>query len=181
MAKERKLLDLEDHVFALEQFDDDEQDLKDRVYQKLQERIEFDPRTECCIYTGAWEDNGQAKMRVNGRVYCVSRLAAWVFYKGFQLWGTNRAIRDCASPACCNPEHIFVVKDLAEALAAQRNADRFGSKPGRLTRAAAEDIRVRYARKEATMQELADEHGVRVPAVRAVLLGRTWPTEGGAS
>lgn len=174
MSKSRILLALDDHIFKLEAFDQREQDLKDRVYEKMHSRIEFDPATECCIYTGSWEANGQAKMRVNNRIYCVSRLAAWVFYEGFQLWGNNRAVRSCESPACCNPEHIVAVRGLREALAAQREAGRFGDGPAvRLTRSQAAEMRA-LAAGGVLPPELAQRFRVRVPAVRAVLLNRTW-------
>jgi len=168
------LLSLEDHIFLLEAHDAKEQNLKDQVYEKMQSRIEFDPATECCIYTGSWEANGQAKMRVNNRIYCVSRLAAWVYYQGFQLWGNNRAVRTCDSPACCNPEHITTVRGLKEALAAQREAGRFGDGPAvRLTRAQATEMRL-LSGQGVGNDDLAARFRVRIPAVRAVLLNRTW-------
>ena len=92
-AKAKKLLELDESILALERFDDTEQDVKDRIHQMVQERTEFDPETDCQIFTGAWEENGQAKMRVGARVYCLSRIVAWLYHPGFQLWGLNRAVR----------------------------------------------------------------------------------------
>jgi uncharacterized protein YfkK (UPF0435 family) len=119
-AKAKKLLVLDDSILELERFDDDEQDVKDRIHQMVQERTEFDPATNCQIFTGAWEENGQAKMRVGARVYCLSRIVAWLYHPGFQLWGLNRAVRKCDNPACCNGEHVVVVADQAEAMSALR-------------------------------------------------------------
>lgn len=119
MAKSR-LLGLDDHIVGLERFDGDEQDVKDRVHQMVQERTEFDPATECMIYTGAWEQDGKAKMRVGARVYCLSRIVAWLYKGGFQLWGLERAVRTCDSPACCNGDHIVVYRNQAEATSALR-------------------------------------------------------------
>ena len=119
-AKAKKLLSLEDDILELERFDDTEQDVKDRIHQMVQERTQFDPATDCQIFTGAWEENGQAKMRVGARVYCLSRIVAWLYHPGFQLWGLNRAVRKCDNPACCNGEHVVVVADQAEAMSALR-------------------------------------------------------------
>ena len=96
-----------------------------------------------------------------------------------RLWGNNRAIHSCQSPACCNPEHIYVVRDLAAALAEQRANGRIGGTPQRLSRAAAEQMRADHA-AGMTFLQLSAKNVVRVPAVRAVILGRTWKPKGGA-
>jgi hypothetical protein len=116
----RKLLDLDDSIINLDRFDDREQDVKDRIHQMIQDRTEFDPETDCQIYTGAWTHNGQGKMRVGARIYCVSRIVAWLYNADFQLWGDNRAVRKCDNPACCNGEHVEVFENQAKAMSALR-------------------------------------------------------------
>jgi hypothetical protein len=116
----RKLLSLDDPVIRLEAFDGSEQDVKDRIHELVMKQSEYDPDTDCQIFTGCWEQNGQAKMRVGAGVYTLSRIVAWLFHKDFKLWGKNRAVRTCDNPACCNGEHVVVVRNQAEAMSLLR-------------------------------------------------------------
>lgn len=170
----RRLLSLDDHILGLERFDDREQDNKDKVFERVQARCEYEASTGCLIYTGAWEVNGQAKIRVGGRVYCLSRVAAWLYVPGFRLWGLERAVRKCDSPACCNEEHIEVLASQAQAIAAQRKRGRLGNARHKLTRALAREARVLHG-EGVPLEEIAAGLGVRRAAILAVVLGRTWP------
>lgn len=172
------LLTLDSHILGLDQFDGAEQDFKDVIHARLQERTEIDFRSGCTLYTGAWEVNGQAKMRVGRRVYSITRVAAWLYLKGFALWDVRRAAHKpcCPNPACYATEHLVILADQAESLATQMRCGRLGERHHRKLNAV----------KAAAIRELAAEG---VPAaviaqmpefacspasIRAVIEGRRW-------
>lgn len=170
-----ELLDLDAPVHCLNRFDEAEQLLRDELHARLNGRMEYDPHTDCWIYTGAWEANGQAKIRVGGRVHCVSRVAAWVYFAGFELWDVQRVVRveRCLQPACFNPEHLQVAGDQAEALAVQRAFGRLGRAWHRLSPRRAAELRadVLGGMSEA---EAAAKYDIRAPSVRAIVRGDTY-------
>lgn len=179
-AKKPRLLSIEDHVALLDGFDSSEQDLKDRLYERIQTRTEFDPLTECVIYTGAWEPrSGQARIRLGTKVYCLTRVTAWIYLPGFRIWSGRRVVRTCDAPACCNPDHIRVLADQAAAMDHQREVGKIGSAPNHLTRRKAEQMRRDHA-AGASIEELMAKAGLRRRAVRAVLSCKTWAPKGAA-
>jgi len=170
----QKKLALDDHILDLNSFDAKEQDLKDKVHEMLQARMEIDHVTGCWIYTGAWEENGQAKMRIGRKVYGVHRVAAWLYFAGYDLWDVTRIAHDCQSPACFNPEHLVILQDQADCIAYQAARGRLGDRPHRrLTRKKAQEIR---ALGLAGIEHgiIARQFGISVQAVRAVVANRTW-------
>lgn len=172
------LLTLDSHIIGLDAFDAVEQDLKDLIHQRLQERTEIDFRTGCSIYTGAWEANGQAKMRVGRRVYSVTRVSAWLYLRSFKLWDIRRVVHKpcCPNPACYQQNHLLVLADQAEALAAQLRAGRLGERHHcRLNRVKAAAIRTLGA-EGVGAAEMArmPEFGCSAKAIREVLEGRRW-------
>jgi hypothetical protein len=172
------LLSLDDHILNLDRFDSKEQDLKDLIHARLQDRTEVDFGTGCTIYTGAWEENGQAKMRVGRRVYSITRVSAWLYLRGFQLWDVRRVVHKpcCPNPACYAQDHLVVLADQAEALAAQMRSGRLGERHHcRLNKLKAAHIR-ELAAEGVTPAEMAHmpEFDCSVQAIRAVIEGRRW-------
>lgn len=176
--KGRELIGLDDSIGRLDAFDDVDQELKDRVFQRLQDNSELEASTGCVIYTGFWEANGQGKVRVGAHVRNLARATAWVYIEGFRIHGPERAVRTCDSPACCNPDHLMVVSSQAEAMKLQRFAGKLGDGTHRLTRAKAEALRVFVARG-GSIDEAAKKFGIAARAVRYVIMGRTWPDKEG--
>src|SRR5215831_9613653 len=177
----KRLLNLDDDILELEAFDDMEQALKDRVHQRLSERCEVDHATGCWIYTGAWGEDGQGKVRVGYKVYPVSRVAAWLYLKGFRLWDVPLVLhkRWCPHPACFNPDHLVIVDDLAKRLAHQRRCGRLGRCVRRLSPA-----KVRQAREWADGGVAVDEihrringmlrEPISLGSLKRALSGLTW-------
>lgn len=168
-----RLLRLDDSILRLDKFDHKDQDLKDKIHARLQERSEPDHESGCVIYTGFWEDNGQGKIRVGMRVTTLPRVVAWLYVTGFRIYGPERAVRTCLMPACCNPDHVRVVNDQGDAMRAQRAAGKLGDSRHKLTRKIASEIRV-MAAEGVPLPTIAGIYKVQLPAVRAVILGRTW-------
>lgn len=171
----RKLLTLDDHVIGLERFDDREQAFKDEVHERLQGRCEPDHVTGCLIYTGAWEQSGQGKVRVGTRVYGVTRVSAWLYIPGFRLWDSRKVAHSpaCNSPACFNHEHLVVLEGQAESLALQRKKGTLGRACPRLNRRKARELRRMFA-EGAAVGDLEKIFDIRAPSVVAVIDGVTW-------
>jgi hypothetical protein len=159
---------LSDHIFCLNRCDTNEQNQKDRIHQRILSRVEHDHQTGCAIYTGVWEESGQAKMRVGRKVYCLSRIVAWIYRKGFDLWGHERALRTCNNPACCAEDHIVVVEDQAAAMRHHQARGRCRHK--RKINDPAVIAAIRTAHKEgATIRSLAGRYGVGRRAIRRAM------------
>lgn len=168
---------LEAHFYDLNVQNAKDQDLKDRIYERLQARSECDPDTDCQIYLGAWTEKGNAKMRVGHRVYNLNRVAAWIFFEDFELWGENVAYHKCESPACFNPDHLGVAKDVAEALRKIHALKRPRAPGRRLNKAKAATLRLRHFDEGADVKTLAGEFHMGKPSVIAVIKNETWKDE----
>jgi hypothetical protein len=178
---------LEVQLRSLDAQDVADQTLRDRVHQRLNERCQLDPETGCWIYTGNWDDRGTSRVRVGVRTYTLTRVAAWLYVAGFELWDARWVyhLGVCPNPACFNPEHLAVAADRAAAQAAMRAIGRYGSAAGRGQAAPGRRFSLDEARlvrgrllngEEAAL--LARELGVRVQAIRRIADGRSWPEEG---
>ncbi len=177
---------LEYPLFRLEAADAADQDLRDRVHERLNARCELDHGTGCWIYTGNWDARGISKVRVGVRSYTVSRVAAWLYVAGFQLWDERWVYHgaECPHPACFNPGHLVIARNRQEAQAAMRLVGKYGSVPGRgscrpgrrLSRQLALHVRARLAAGESAGQIAADLH-VRTQSIRRIADGRSWAGE----
>lgn len=92
--------------------DPDAEDLKDDAHDRLLRLVEHDHNTGCWVYTGPWQRDGNGVLRVGGRQYVASRVAAWVYQGGFALDDrTVRVEHVCrGTPACVCPGHLVVVR-----------------------------------------------------------------------
>lgn len=176
-------LSLESHVLDLERRDASEQEFKDKIHALLQSRCEVDFGTGCWVYTGCWEKSGIAKIRVGTRIYCVPRVAAWLYLRGFSLWDGQVVGRRCQTPACFNPDHLLIHLDQAQAIRRQNAAGRLGANHRHLSRAKV--LRLRSAAENLTSAEMdvfinlfAAKEGISRRAIRAILDGRTWKEVG---
>jgi len=104
-----------DSILLLNRFDRDEQNLKDKINQRILSRCEADPQTNCIIYVGSWTHNGQAVMRVNWRTYTLTKIVCWINRKDFLLHGRRVVLRTCDSPACVNFDHMAIISSAREA------------------------------------------------------------------
>lgn len=91
------------------------QELRDRLFEKLQSLCEVDHESGCWIYCGAWDRGGRGRMRVGRHVFSVKRVAAWIYRGGFELARGKVVAGTCGTPACFNPDHLLVAADWADA------------------------------------------------------------------
>lgn len=173
------------HVLRLNDCDGTDQDLKDRVHQRLLENSEEDEHTGCWIYLGAWDHAGRPTIRVGQGTYRIMRVAAWVYKRGFELWSAQWAFHICQTPACFNPEHLQIADSREEAFAKMRRLGVWHGERNRGGRRfkAADVVRIRRMiaeDPELTPKDVALAESKRlgrrvtVDAVRKVLRGETW-------
>ena len=99
------------------------EDLKDGVHERLLQAIEHDHDEGHWVFTGSWQPSGHGVLRVAGRQYVASRVAAWVWLGGFDLEDATVRVEHrkcCRVPACVCPQHLRVVR--AQAAVARRAA-----------------------------------------------------------
>ncbi len=108
---------------------------KATIRTRILARITRDPKTGCWIYLGCWDGfTSEARMRVGGKVYNIRKVVAWVF-KDMELWEPGYVYRICQCPACCNPRHVRIAKNVHEALADMRRRRLFNLRGHRKLRA----------------------------------------------
>lgn len=81
--------------------------LKNRVIpidERIKERIKKQS-TGCWIYTGLLDRNGYGLISVNGKTNYTHR---YMYAKHKGGIGNKCVLHKCDTPACCNPEHLFV-------------------------------------------------------------------------
>lgn len=173
------------HVYELNALDDKDQTLKDLIHQRLNDpqRSCVDEDTGCWIYTGSWDQRGNAKIRVGQRSYTVTKVTAWLYVPGFELWDERMVIHTCDYPACYNPDHVEVHPSRKAGLARLRELGRFGSQAGRSAKTRPGRRlnleKARYVRQRLAAGDpagaLATELGVRPYAIKMIDSGLTWP------
>jgi hypothetical protein len=146
------------------------QNLKDRVHERLSEKSQLDPVTGCWIYTGYWDEHGNARIRVGERPYTVHRAAAWVYWDNFELDSEELIVHSCETPACWYPKHLVRCATRRDVLAYMRKRGRPCHR--RLTQASADRMRVQAGTMNRTALAVANHVGCR--AVGEILRGEAW-------
>lgn len=139
---------------------------------------------DCLISNRPHSAEGYVKVRYAGEAKRLHRLVL-EDKLGRSLTADECARHSCHNPPCINPDHLHAgthADNMADMVAAGRG--RTGQRSGednsaaRLTQAAAEAIRRRYAAGECTQAALAEQAGVSVSTVRAVLKGERYAPQG---
>jgi hypothetical protein len=107
-------------VSELEASDHYDEQLRDRIHERLLGQCETDPVTECWVFTGPWTSRGCGHVRVGRRVYRIARVSAWV-YLGVPLWQSLRVYLKCETHACFNPEHLAIAESHAAYLRSEQS------------------------------------------------------------
>jgi hypothetical protein len=123
---------------------------------------------------------GYGEVWVQGKRQYAHRTAYEVVYGEIPEGEVVR--HQCDNPRCVRPEHLLIGSQ-ADNLRDARERGRASPPPlhhgethlaAKLTHRAAAEIRERWAAGGVTQAELAREFGVSAPAIRRLLLGKTW-------
>lgn len=131
----------------------------------------------CWLWQGSTDKNGYPLLRIEGKTKRVARVL-WSLLHDVKLRESEHVLHRCDTPACLNPEHLFVgshAQNMADMAAKGRSYKPTGAVNGRalLTFAQAQSIRTEAA-QGASHSQLADKYNVSRGAVYHVLAGRTW-------
>jgi hypothetical protein len=137
--------------------------------QRLTDKVDVDPQTDCWLFTGAITSNGYGHISYQGRVEYAHRLAA-VLYLNYLLDSPLYVLHSCDTPPCCNPEHLTIGTQADN----MRDAAAKGRMGGyKLTADEAGRIKTALASGE-TYRTLAADYGVSTTAIGQIARGVSW-------
>lgn len=134
--------------------------------------------------------DGYGRLTYGAEDWLAHRLA-WILTKGEIPAGLG-VLHRCDNPPCCNPSHLFLGDQLANAkdmkakgrhshgdthhwhLRPETVRRGEGHSQGKLTEKAVIEIRLSYSTGRRTQQSLGDEFGVSREMIREVVLLRSW-------
>lgn len=130
-------------------------------------------RGDCIEWTGATDDNGYGRLRVDGRTVYASR---WIYEHTYGLVGDLDVMHSCDNPPCVNLAHLSAgtrARNLGDMAARDRSL--FGERAhgSKLTNQLVQEIRERYSAGETTI-ELAAEFNVTRHLIGDIAMGRAW-------
>lgn len=151
--------------------------------QRLLERRRIDPDTGCWLWDGSLDSKGYGQIKVGGRrgkLWRVHRLAAVVFL-GFDGDSAVQVLHKCDTPACFNPDHLFLgtisdnVRDMYVKGRRSYQGYARGEKVGgsKLTPDLVLEIRRRLSLGE-TQRSIAKAFGIHQTTVRDIKSRHIW-------
>lgn len=145
--------------------------IEDRFWAKV------DRTGECWVWTGYRDPNGYGRIsRGNGIPPILASRLSWLLHHG-TLPDDLYVCHHCDNPSCVRPDHLFLGDQKANMQdAARKNRTTLGerSAASKLSDAAVRDMRLRYAAGQASIAELAAEHGVLRGTIKNAIEGVTW-------
>jgi hypothetical protein len=126
--------------------------------------------SECWLWTGAKDKRGYGKINIAGR-YVQTHRAAWAEFKGDP--GSLYVCHHCDTPACLNPEHLFLGTHL-DNMSDMVQKDRHSKGPS-LPQAKLTEELVRIIRAtKISCRMWASAAGTTPMAIWKVRTGKTW-------
>jgi hypothetical protein len=129
----------------------------------------------CRLWTAKLYANGYGQFSAYGKqVY--SHRFAWELTHGTIPDGLY-VCHICDTPACCNPEHLFLgtnldnITDMIEKGRNSKGEQRYNAK---LTDDKVRNIRALYASGNYTYEQLAVSHDVTISCIEGIIQRRTW-------
>lgn len=152
-------------------------DEKQRLHERILDRVYFDPNTGCWLWTGhPTGKEGYGALSVNWRRVRAHRLSYELFVgpvaDGICVCHT------CDTPPCVNPGHLFLGtradnnRDMTDKGRRAQGPKLVESCDTKLTPAKVKDIRARAGPE--TQGALAAEYGVHKTTISLVVCRKTW-------
>lgn len=137
---------------------------------KFLARIEIDEETGCWNWTGGLNKDGYGIFSLGRKKKVRAHRWSYMHFIG-EIEGKLLVCHTCDNPRCVNPEHFF--------LGTHRDNNNDMVRKGRcwaqkLSFEKADEIRVKYKASSVTQQALADEYGVTIGTISAVVNYRSY-------
>ena len=160
-----------------------------RTFDDLMNRVIPEPNSGCFLWLGGTNEHGYGILTVD-RVNVKAHRLSWALWTGTTITPSQKVLHRCDTPACVNPEHLFLgtildnVRDMhSKGRARKATGDASGlrrhpelvRRGERSPRATIDDATVREIRRSAESGRVcAARLGIGAGAVFAVRAGKTW-------
>lgn len=145
------------------------------VVARFWEKVNKDAPNGCWEWTGSRTRFGHGQLHVNGKAVLAHRFA-WELTNGAIPNGMG-ICHHCDNPTCVNPAHLFLgtqadnSADMVKKDRSLRGTRHFNAK---LTESQVAEIRCKYVRNVVTCRILADEYGVEMTTIHAIVRRKNW-------
>lgn len=145
----------------------------DKTIRRFWERV--DTTGDCWLWTGACNPQGYGLLRSRTVAFLAHRMS-YVLTNGkipSGLW----VLHQCDTPACVNPNHLWLGTDLDNARDKQqkgRGNQPKGEENGRCKLSEAQVLEIVRRYENETARSLAEEFGVRIDHIFNIVGGRSW-------
>jgi len=144
------------------------------LLERIEARSELVPFSGCRIWTGYGTADGYGRMRVNGSMVMVHRIAYELAFGGIPT-GLMVCHR-CDVRSCCNPEHLFLgtnAENMRDMVAKNRQSSGKHRPDAKLDEGKVTRMRSQRAKGQ-TIRSLAAEFGVKKSTVEQVVNFKRW-------
>lgn len=120
------------------------------------------PESGCWLWLGGWDNDGYGKINKNGKTVAYAHRFFYQIHKG-EIPDGKLVLHKCDSPACCNPDHLFLGTHADNALDKCRKGRlRNGRRKDKIPPETVNAI----VSSSGTVRGTARLHGVSLPTVR---------------
>lgn len=133
---------------------------------------------DCWLWSGSCDTPGYATIRIDGKLRRASHVA-FELNTGKQIPAGMVIMHSCDTPACVNPNHLFLGTKLLNSLD-KKNKGRCNSPKGekhpmrKLTEKEVDEIRNIYSQGNHTYTELAPRFNVNRTTISKIVNGKNW-------
>ena len=100
------------------------------ILERFQEKYIAVPESGCLLWEGCFTSDGYGQLKVKGKMMKAHRVS-WELHKG-PIPGGLQVCHKCDTPACVNPDHMFIGSDKDNTQDAIKKGRFSGFKPGNI-------------------------------------------------
>lgn len=146
------------------------------LLERLEQKFEPEPNTGCWLWTGCALKSGYGRIGVGGSVKLAHRVS-WEIHRGAIPDGLF-VLHKCDTPACVNPDHLFVGTHLDNGRDKARKGRSWhpvGALHGRSKFTESDVVEIRsMCRDGISLAEIASRYGVSDSTISAIKTRRNW-------